>query len=44
MANKHIQRCSISLAIGEVQVKTTMWCQVTPTKMVKTKMRGTDKC
>ena len=44
MANKHIQRCSISLAIREVQVKTTVWYQVTSTKMVRMKMRGSNKC
>ena len=42
--NKHIRRCSISLAIREVQVKTTTWYQVTSTKMVKMKMRGSNKC
>ena len=41
---QHIQRCSISLAIREMQVKTTMWYHVTPTKMVKMKMRGSNKC
>ena len=40
MTNKHIKRCSTLLAIREMQIKTTMRCYFTPTRLAIIKMKN----
>ena len=44
MASKHMRKCSVSLAIREIQIKTTMRSHLTPVRMVKINKTGNHKC
>ena len=44
MANMHMRKCSASLAIREIQMKTTMRYHLTPVRMGKINKAGNHKC
>ena len=44
MANKHVRKCSTSLAIREIQIKTTMRYHLTLVRMGKINKAGNHIC
>ena len=44
MAEKHLKKCSISLVIKELQIKTTLRFYLTPVRLAKIKTSGDSRC
>ena len=44
MVNKHMKRYSVPLVVREMQIKTTVRCHLTPTRMAIIKETDNNKC